>query len=243
MKICVADTYETISKQAADDTAGIMKVAANPLICVASGDSPVGLYKELVHKNATENLNALNWSFVGLDEWLGMNKTDEGSCQYYVDQQLFQPLKVSEERICFFDGRATDPQNECNKTEAFIQQHGGIDVAIIGLGLNGHIGMNEPHTPASTRTHIADIDPLTAQTGQKYFKEQRTLSQGITLGLATIFDAKNIFLIVIGSRKAAIVKQVLEGEISEAIPASLLRNHAGFTIYLDADAAQLLQNK
>lgn len=243
MKICVADTYETISKQAANDTAEIMKIAAKPLICVASGDSPVGIYKELVHKNESGNLDAANWVFVGLDEWLGMNKTDEGSCQYYVDQQLFQPLKVSEERICFFDGRAADPQNECNKTEAFIQQHGGIDVAIIGLGLNGHIGMNEPHTPASTRTHVADIDPLTAQTGQKYFKEQRTLSQGITLGLATLFEAKNIFLIVSGARKAAIVKQVLEGEISETIPASLLRNHPGFAIYLDADAAQLLQNK
>ena len=243
MKICIADTYELLSKQAAKDTAQIMKAATKPLICVASGDSPVGLYKELVHKNETENLDVNNWFFVGLDEWLGMNKTDEGSCQYYVDQQLFQPLKVNGEHICFFDGRVANPQQECSKTEAFIQQHGGIDVAIIGLGLNGHIGMNEPHTPASKRTHIADIDALTAQTGQKYFKEQRTLSQGITLGLATLFEAKNIFLIVSGGRKAAIIKQVLEGEISEAVPASLLRNHPGFTVYLDAEAAQMLQSK
>ncbi|MEP7318481.1 MAG: glucosamine-6-phosphate deaminase [Panacibacter sp.] len=243
MKICIANTYEMLSAQAASDAAEIMNTVANPLICVASGDSPVGLYKELVQKNKAQNLDFTNWLFVGLDEWLGMNKTDEGSCQYYVEQQLFQPLQVPQEHVCFFDGRASDPENECRETEAFIQQHSGIDVAIIGLGLNGHIGMNEPHTPASTRTHIADIDPLTAQTGQKYFKEQRTLSQGITLGLATLFESKNIFLIVSGSRKAAIVKQVLEGEISEAVPASLLRNHPSCTIYLDADAAHLLQTK
>ena len=243
MRIVIAQTYAAISLQAANDVKEILQSAPQPLLCVASGDSPAGLYSELVHQYNTNHFDASKCSFVGLDEWLGMNETDEGSCQYYVDQQLFQPLQVTEERICFFDGRAVHPENECSKTEAFIQQHSGIDVAIIGLGLNGHVGMNEPHTPASTRTHIADIDPLTAQTGQKYFKEQRTLSQGITLGLATLFEAKNIFLIVSGGRKAAIVKQVIEGEISEAVPASLLRNHAGFSVYLDADAAQLLQSR
>ncbi len=241
MKIFIAQTYAAISLQAANDVKEILQSVPKPLLCVASGDSPAGLYSELVHQYNAKNLDASSWSFLGLDEWLGMNETNEGSCKYYVNKQLFQPLNIDQERICFFDGRAADPENECSKTEAFIQQHGGIDAAIIGLGLNGHIGMNEPFTSIKTRSHIAAIDPLTAQTGQKYFKNQQILSHGLTLGLATLMEAKNVILIVSGSRKAAIVQQVLEGEISEGVPASLLRNHPGFSVYLDTDAAQLLQ--
>ena len=130
MKLFIAGTYTELSKQAANDVIIIMQHCSKPLLCVASGDSPVGLYKELVNQNNTANLDVSNWCFVGLDEWVGMNKNDEGSCQYYVQQQLFQPLNVSEERICFFNGRTAHPEKECQQTEAFIQQHGGIDMPV-----------------------------------------------------------------------------------------------------------------
>ena len=240
MEIFIAPTYVESSVQAAAAVIKIVQQSSKPLLCVASGDSPVGLYNELVHQYTTNNLNVSAWCFVGLDEWLGMNETDEGSCKYYVNKQLFKPLNINPAHICFFDGRTADAENECSKTEQFIKQHNGIDVAIVGLGLNGHVGMNEPYTSITTRTRVSEIDPLTAQTGQKYFKNQQTLSHGLTLGLATLMEAKNIILMVSGNRKAGIVKQVVEGEISEAVPASLLRNHPGFSIYLDAAAAQLL---
>ncbi|NNV54196.1 glucosamine-6-phosphate deaminase [Limnovirga soli] len=240
MKIVIADTYDQLSVLAANDIIGKMNLIENPLICTASGDSPTGIYKEFVRLYKENRLDTSDWYFVGLDEWMGMNENDEGSCRYHLEQQLFQPLHVSGGRLCFFDGRQPNADLECDRIETFMLLHQQIQVAIIGLGLNGHIGMNEPHTPAHIRTHIADIDPLTAQTGQKYFKEARTLTQGLTLGIANLMEAKYVSLVVSGSKKAAIVKQVLEGEISTAVPASLLRNHPGFTIYLDAEAASLL---
>jgi 6-phosphogluconolactonase/glucosamine-6-phosphate isomerase/deaminase len=154
---------------------------------------------------------------------------------------LFYPLQIAEDHICVFDGKAKDPDGECERIENFIQHQGGIDVAIVGLGMNGHVGMNEPGTKPSLRSHVVDLDPVTQQVGQKYFKEQKQLIKGITLGLGTLMDAKHVILLVNGKHKAPIVQQVLKGEISEQLPASLLRRHHDLRVYLDKDAATKLQ--
>ncbi len=240
MKIIVADTYEAMSKQVADDIIELIRQVKQPLICTASGDSPAGLYKELVQRVNAKEIDLSDWFFVSLDEWAGMNGNDEGSCRFHLNNQLFNALKIVEERIYFFDGRGTDLQEQCTGIENFIKAHGGIDLAIVGLGMNGHVGMNEPGTSAASRSHVADIDPVTQKTGQKYFKEPRSLPQGITLGLATIMEAKHIILLVSGRHKAGIVQQVLKQEISAALPASLLRNHPGLQVYLDKEAASLI---
>ena len=240
MKVIVCDTYEELSKQAAVDIIETLKTVDQPLICTASGDSPAGLYKELVKIIKDKKIDISNWHFVGLDEWAGMNEEDEGSCKFHLNNQFFHPLKIEKEKISFFNGRAKDLQEECNLTEDFIREHGGIDIAIVGLGMNGHIGMNEPGTSSLSRSHIAEIDPITQKTGQKYFNSEQDLSQGLTLGLATLMEVRQIILVVNGRHKAAIVKKVMEEEISEQLPASLLRNHPGLVVYLDKDAAQMI---
>jgi glucosamine-6-phosphate isomerase len=240
MNIIVADTYEEMSRLACNDLLTAIREIEFPLICPASGDTPAGLYKELVIRKRQDTLSVAGWSFVGLDEWVGMNEYDEGSCKFHLDKQLFRPLQVKEENVCFFNGREKDLDIECARVEQFIQSQGGIDLAVVGLGLNGHVGMNEPNTIPSLRTHIAAIDPETQQVGQKYFTEKKMLTQGITLGIANILASKYIYLLVSGSKKAGIVKKVIEGEIKMEIPASLLRQHEGLRIYLDAEAAQLL---
>ena len=106
--------------------------------------------------------------------------------------------------------------------------------------MNGHIGMNEPNTPINSRSHIIELDPITISVGQKYFNKPQPLTKGITLGIATLLEAKHILLVVNGAKKADIVKQVIEGPISESIPASLLRNHPNCSIYLDEAAASKL---
>ena len=243
MEIFVADTYQEISKQAADQLIQAMRLLKYPLLCPASGDSPAGLYKELVDRFNRDQLDISDWHFVGLDEWAGMNGNDEGSCRFHLDNQLFNPLQVKKERICFFDGRAKDLESECEKTENFIAEHGGIHVAILGLGTNGHIAMNEPGTSPALRSHVAAIDPVTQQAGQKYFKEPKQISHGITLGPATLMAARHIIVIANGSHKAEIVKRIINEEISEELPASLLCKHPSFKIYLDAEAAQLITGK
>lgn len=237
MKIFVADTYEKMSKQAAGDVMEIMKSRKQPLICTASGDSPAGLYKEIVKRAKKKQLDVSDWFFVGLDEWIPMNGHDEGSCRYHMNQQLFHPLQVINDKICFFDGRANDLQSECEHTENFIQEHGRMDVAILGVGMNGHVGMNEPGTLANTHSHVADLDSTTARVGQKYFKKEQKLTQGITMGIATLMNARTIFLLISGKHKAEIAQKIIEDEISEKLPATLLRSHPVLKIYLDAEAA------
>jgi glucosamine-6-phosphate isomerase len=239
MEIFIAYTYEGISKKAANDVIEIMRSFKNPLLCVASGDTPAGLYKEIVDKVNKNELDSSDWSFVGLDEWIGLNETDEGSCQFHLNNQLFHPLQIAKSKICFFDGRAKDLNKECEDVESFILQYGGINVSILGLGMNGHIGMNEPGTSPSLRSHVTALEPITQKVGQKYFKEQQQLTEGITLGLATLMESKHIILLISGSHKAEIVRRLIKKEISKQLPASLLRNHSGLKIYLDKAAAQL----
>ena len=242
MNIFIADSYEGLSKQAADEVVSVLKEQVRPLLCVASGDSPAGLYRELVNRVRNKELDVSDWYFVGLDEWCGMNGRDEGSCRYHLDRQLFQPLQIKEERICFFDGRASDAAAECRRIEAFIEVHNGIDIAIVGLGLNGHVGMNEPGTPLNTRAHIAVLDEMTKQVGQKYFQQETALSTGLTLGLADLLAARNVFLLASGTHKAEVVHRVLHEQISEQLPASFLRQHSGLSVYLDKEAAANLHN-
>ncbi|MGZ3909670.1 MAG: glucosamine-6-phosphate deaminase [Flavisolibacter sp.] len=242
MEIILKPTYEDMCRQAADVLSERMQSSANQVLCLASGDTPSGLYKEIVNRVLHHQLDVSRWKFVGLDEWAGMNGKDEGSCRYHLDRQFFHPLHIREAQICFFDGRAKDLQEECGRTEAFIQEHGGIDVAILGLGLNGHIGMNEPGTSPSLRSHVTAIDEETQKVGQKYFSTAQTISEGITLGLANLMEASQVMLMVSGAHKAGIVKRILEEEISDQLPATILRKHPGLKLFVDGPAGKLLQS-
>ncbi|MDE3183870.1 MAG: glucosamine-6-phosphate deaminase [Bacteroidota bacterium] len=241
MKLFVYETYESMSARAAEAVMYVINSKKNAVLCPASGDSPAGLYKKLVAHIKENEIDISGLYFISLDEWLGMNGNDEGSCRYHLNNQLFHPLYVSENNIAFFDGRALDPQMECERIDDAIEAHGGIDMAIVGLGMNGHVGMNEPGTSPHLHSHVAEIDPITQQVGQKYFKEKKEIGGGLTLGIANLMEAKNVILVVSGNKKAGILRKILEEEISEELPASLLRNHPNFSVYLDAEAASLLK--
>lgn len=240
MKIIIEETYEDLCRHALEDLLTITVATNNPLICVASGDSPKGLYAQLNRQVQQHAVDISTWNFVGLDEWAGMNGNDEGSCKFHLDNQLFTPLQVSPERQCFFNGRAENLEAECLRVENFVALHNGIEVAIVGLGLNGHVGMNEPGSPATLHAHVSEIDPHTAAVGQKYFTQPQRLTHGLTMGIANLLEAKNVFIIVSGKHKAEIVKRILDEEVSEAVPATLLRNHPGLALYLDKEAASLI---
>ena len=242
MKIFTGDSYNVMSAQAANDIIVLTRTLKNPVLCTASGDTPSGLYKELINEIHQKEIDVSGWYFVSLDEWAGLNGDDEGSCRFYLNNQVFNPLKVDKNSIGFFDGREKDLNKECENVEDFISRHGGITIAILGLGMNGHVGMNEPGTSPSLHSHVTELDSQTKKTGQKYFKKEQHLSKGITLGLATLMEATHLFLLVSGGHKAQIVQKVLEGPVSEQLPASLLRRHPGLQIYLDNEAATLLKS-
>jgi galactosamine-6-phosphate isomerase len=240
MQRIVESTYEAMAERAATDLLQLVQGVQAPLICPTSGSTPAALYSALVKLLQKEKVDYSHWHFVGLDEWAGMNGKDRGSCRQFVDETLFQPLGIREEQICFFDGRAAIPEKECTRVEAFIQQHGGITIAIVGLGLNGHVGMNEPGTPATLRAHVSQLAEETQAVGQKYFDSAKDLSKGLTLGLANLLEAKHLFLVANGTKKAEIIKKIDLEAPNEALPATLLKNHPGFRMYIDADAAALL---
>src|ERR1017187_1891574 len=239
MQIKISDTYEIMSDSCVTDLLDKIRDIPEPLICTASGDTPKGMYLDLVNRVLEKKLDISNWHFIGLDEWAGMNGSDEGSCRWHLNNQLFHPLHIENDKIIFFDGRAKNLQGECDRIEDYVFQKGGIDVAILGLGMNGHIGMNEPGTLALSRSHIAHIDPLTAKVGQKYFGKETKLSMGVTLGLKTLFETKHIMLLANGSKKAEIVLMVLRSSPTPELPASLITGHTDFCAYLDKEAASL----
>lgn len=240
MNLFVADSPQSMAVSVADRLKECLQSTPRPLFCPASGDTPAALYAELLRRTVDHTLDMREWSFVGLDEWVGMNGEDEGSCRYYLNRGLFHPLDVPADRICFFDGRAADLEKECTDVERFIARWGRIDVAILGIGPNGHVAMNEPGSDPAGRSHVSNLHPATRETGQKYFSCQRSLEYGITLGLGTLLDARHLFLLAIGEKKAGIIRQALEGPITSELPASLLRNHPGLEVWLDAGAAGLL---
>jgi galactosamine-6-phosphate isomerase len=241
MRLFVYDSYENMSAKAAEAVMQLIESRDNPVLCTASGDSPAGLYKELIRKIGNNQTDISSWYFIGLDEWIGMNGNDEGSCRFHLNNDLFHRLKVPENNIAFFDGRTNDAEWECKRIDQLIKEHNGIDIAIVGLGMNGHVGMNEPGTSPFLHSHVAEIDPITQQVGQKYFKEKKQIPAGLTLGIANLMEAKNVMLVVSGPKKAQVLKEVLEEEFSGNLPASILRNHPGFSVYADAEAASLLK--
>lgn len=229
--------YQTLSEATAQIIIDVLQQKPEALICIASGDTPMGVCKTLAKADPSLFTQC---TFVGLDEWVGMDENDEGSCKYGVYQNLFIPLNVPSERIKYFDAKAENLTAECDKINQFIASKGGLDVMLVGVGMNGHIALNEPNTPFDVYAHVSDLEEITKEVGQKYFTKPTVLTQGITLGLAHLQEAKLPILIANGQRKAKVIKKALTETISEQFPASIFQKIDHSIVVLDADAAQEL---
>ena len=241
MNIKVYRNYDEMSRAAADLVADYVRKQPAALLCLPSGDTPTRMFEFLKQDVMEGKVNFRDCSFVGLDEWAGMDETDEGSCRHYMDQHLFEPLAIETDRVHFFNGTNSDLQQECHRINEFINEKGPIDLMMVGLGLNGHVGLNEPGVDFKLYSHISDLDEKTTRTAQKYFKEKTHLTRGITLGPRHFLESKVAVLIASGARKAEIVAQSLEGKVSNEVPASIIQRHPGAYVFLDGDAAGLLK--
>ena len=169
-----------------------------------------------------------------------MDENDEGSCKYGIYQNLLIPLNIPAERIRYFDAKAQDLESECQKINEFIASKDGLDVMLVGVGMNGHIALNEPNTPFDIYAHVSDLEEITKSVGQKYFTKDTILTQGITLGLAHLQEAKWSILIANGLRKASVINVALTDKITEKFPASIFQKLENSTVMLDIEAAQKL---
>jgi glucosamine-6-phosphate isomerase len=242
MKISVYDDYDVMSNAAAELVSQQLAAKPDSVLCFPSGDSPTGTLKYLVDWANEGKIDLSQCFFVGLDEWVGMDENDVGSCKYYLKTNFFSKLNIAPERITMFDAKAEDLEAECERMNTFIAGKGGLDIMMVGIGMNGHIGLNEPGTPFDLYAHLSELDPITVQVGQKYFQKETALTQGITLGLKHFTEAKQAVLIVSGAKKAGIMAKSLEGDVSTAVPASIMQTMPNAIILLDKEAASELKS-
>ena len=240
MNIIIKENYDEMSKVAADLISEYVALNPDSLLCFPSGTTPLGTMNGLINNAKAGKVNFDNCRFVGLDEWVGMTEADEGSCKHFIYNEFFKPLKIDESRICFFDACAEDLEAECKRIDDFILSNGRIGLILVGMGMNGHIGLNEPGTSFDLYSHVVKLDTVTEKVAQKYFHKPTELSGGITLGLKHLMEAEMAVLIVNGSHKADILKKVLEGDVTDKLPASILKLHDNSCIIIDKEAAKLL---
>lgn len=237
MEITIFDTPDQLAVAAARFIYTQLSSHSHPLLCAPSGDTPAKTYEALVELLRAGDIPYSDWSMLALDEWVGMNTNDEGSCGYSIKKQLLDPLEWPSEQTCFFDGRSERLTEECARVETYLNQKGPITVAMLGLGLNGHIGLNEPGTDPLLRSHVSTLSDITAMTGQKYFEEKKQLTRGITLGLANLMESSHILLLVTSAHKRTIVEKLIHGSPHPDLPCTILKQHPSFHLYLDKLAA------
>lgn len=236
-KISVYPDYALMSSAAAERVIDLINHKPTSVICFPSGSSPKGMFDALVAANQNGRVDFSQCIFIGLDEWIGLGAGDDGSCRDLLDRDFLKPVGLRSDQIVFFDGKAFDPQAECDRVNKIVESLGGLDLIILGVGMNGHLALNEPGTSWNTYAHISELDSVTVEVGQKYFKQPTTLTRGITVGIRHILEARAAILLASGRAKAPIIQRALAFPVSKDFPATVLQNHLNAEFILDADAA------
>jgi len=223
---------EDIYKEIADKAINVIKTKTNPVLGLPTGSSPVGVYDLLIDSYKNKKISFKNVTTFNLDEYYPIDHKNEKSYHHYMNIHLFDHVDIDKNNVHF-------PTLD-NNYDALIESKGGIDLQILGIGSNGHIAFNEPNTPFDSLTHLVKLDQSTIINNSRFFNSIFDVpTQAITLGLASILKAKEIVIIVTGKKKAEALKRLLNNEITEAFPASILHKHKNVTIYTDKEAMEL----
>lgn len=224
----------------AEMIAGIITDKPDALLCFPAGETSVGTFEHLIKLNQTGQISFRQCKIVGLDEWAHLGKMKNENCFSFLKKHLFNYIDYSVENLCFFDGESADLKYECLKTDKFIKENGPVDLILLGAGMNGHLGLNEPGTSFDLYSHIVNLDDTTKTVGQKYFSGKVNLTSGVTLGIKYIMEAKTAILQLNGSRKAQVTRRLIDSEISSEFPASVIKSHLNSYLLMDKDASRLL---
>jgi glucosamine-6-phosphate isomerase len=241
MTLLKFNNYQQLSQYTAEQI--VAAIIENPclVLCMASGHTPLLTAQLLVQKLITQKIDYSKITFFGLDEWLELEPSNEGSCHYFLQTHIIKPLKLANNQYHLFDGLTKDTDIAIKKMDDIIASIGSIDLMLVGIGMNGHIGFNEPGTPFNSLCHVAPLHDTTKTVGQKYFSEQTTLQKGITIGLGHLMQAKKVFLQANGVHKAAVIKQAIEDNPTPTFPASIVQLHTNSYVLVDEDAASGLK--
>lgn len=238
MEIKVLDSSKELAMYASKNILKIIQDKPDATLILTSGDTPKLCYKCLSEIASSEDFERV--TIIGLDEWVGIPGTSEGSCRYIVEENLLKPLNVNPSNYTFFDSMSNDLESECKRIDDLLASKGGADLMFVGVGLNGHIGLNEPGSSFNAKCSVTNLAEETIVTGQKYFNSSTPLSLGITVGLAHLLDSKLAVLIASGPNKADILSKIQQSEPNEDLPASIFKIHTNGQFWIDKELASLL---
>lgn len=237
IKITKAKDYNEMSRKAANIISAQVIMKPDCVLGLATGSSPLGIYAQLIDWYKKGDLDFSQTKTVNLDEYRGLSHDNDQSYYYFMNENFFKHININPANTHVPDGTEPDAVKACARHETVIQELGGIDLQLLGLGLNGHIGFNEPGSAFEKETHCVDLTKSTIQANSRFFEKMEDVpTQAYTMGIKSIMMAKKILIVVSGEAKADIVKESFFGPVVPQVPASILQMHPDVTLIADAAA-------
>lgn len=241
MKIYEAKDYDEMSRKAANIIFAQVLMKSKCVLGLATGSTPIGTYEQLVKRYEKGELDLSEVTTVNLDEYKGLERNNDQSYYYFMNRHLFGRVNIPYENTHLPNGMESDIKKECVRYEKLIDSVGGIDLQLLGLGHNGHIGFNEPAETFEKETHCVDLQESTIEANKRFFASADDVPRkAYTMGIGTIMKAKKILVVVNGGEKASIVKEAFTGPVTPHVPASILQLHPDVTVVGDKEALSLI---
>lgn len=241
MNIIIVKDYEAMSRKAAGLIQSQLMWHPDSVLGLATGSTPVGTYEALIDMYQKGDIDFKDVTSFNLDEYLGLDKENDQSYYRFMRNNLFDHINIDKDKTFIPNGMAEDFDAECKNYESLIEKHGGIDLQILGIGHNGHIGFNEPNVEFEARTHVVSLDEDTIKANTRFFESKEDVpKQAISMGIKTIMKSKKIILMASGQGKADIISQLVKDDIKPDLPASVLHLHEHVIILVDEAAASKL---
>ncbi|MDR0731971.1 MAG: glucosamine-6-phosphate deaminase [Treponema sp.] len=237
MTLVVCNDYEAMSQKAAALAAEAIPKDRESLISFPGGDSPRGFVRYFTGMVNNGLVDISRTRYVSLDEWAGLGPETAGSCAWFNQTCLLNKLQKPFLETFIINGKAADLSEECRRLDSFIALHGPLDLSVLGIGLNGHLGFNEDGVDFTLNAHVIPLSKTTKEVMGKYFEREYPLEAGITQGLAQITAARRIILLASGTKKAAILERAFHGAVDRAVPASILQTIPNVFVVADREAA------
>lgn len=231
MRFITVDTYQKMSRQAANIISAQVIIKPNCVLGLATGSSPVGTYRQLIDWYQKGDIDFSEVTSVNLDEYVGLDGENDQSYRYFMNSNLFNSVNINPDRTFVPNGKAKDLNKECTEYDERIKALGGIDLQLLGIGLDGHIGFNEPDSCFVKGTHVVELHESTIRANSRFFEHEEDVPRSaVTMGMLSIMQAKKVLLIANGAGKRDILERAFSGPITPEIPASILQLHPDLTV-------------
>ena len=244
MRVIVADNSEGVAWRAAEFVAQLVRRSPTCVLGLATGGTPLGLYRELIRRHREEGLDFSRVVTFNLDEYVGLDPSHEQSYRHFMQENLFDHINVDVRNTHVPDGRALDFDAYCERYERDIRESGGIDLQVLGIGRDGHIGFNEPGSSLGSRTRLKTLTRETVLDNARFFGSEEAVPRlAVTMGVGTICESRQCLLLASGSGKAAAIRDAIEGPVTAQVTASALQLHRDAIAVIDQEAARLLERR